>query len=518
MNKQQFYTFGGALLASTALTGAANAITFGRILSDTNMTFSSTPFSISNLLFSTTASTANTVTITPSRTRVGASFSNVYSVGTAPGTRFSVEISPTGGQFTSGTAALANAFFLSGISGAPTFVNTIAATICASAIGFGTQFVIDGCTANTTASNTNRSVHIGGLVFSGVTFTNASGLATAGNSISLTGRVYNTATGGNFEAQATNAVITSAAAVSAGITASANVTVSATTTPTAFTALQSSNIGTSTLTMDLIRVNVTANGALTADLSTLATPGNQLASARVTVTSAVLSGAGVHSVYVTSDGINHIGASSPLTQATVANFSGGTATFELTAAQMAGSFIVRVAFNGTGVIPQASNGTASVVFGAAAQATGSISGTTAATAQGGFRSEVNMFNSTAQGPFSSYLRIHNNGGVAGAVTITVHNDAHDSGAILGSAFTTAAIAANGTMQLSAADIEGTGTAGGKLPNGGANIPTTSRMGNYTLRVTGPIVGYVQHILFDGHTVADLSSFRNGGATAAGSVP
>src|SRR5688572_24388093 len=124
MNKQQLYTFGGALLASTALSGAAHAITFGKI-NNLLQGFSTTPFSITNTLFSTTASTANTVVITPGKTRVAATFSNIYSVATAPGTRFSVEISPTGATFGSSTAVLSNVNFLNSFSGVTTFTSTI---------------------------------------------------------------------------------------------------------------------------------------------------------------------------------------------------------------------------------------------------------------------------------------------------------------------------------------------------------------------------------------------------------
>jgi hypothetical protein len=99
------------------------------------------------------------------------------------------------------------------------------------------------------------------------------------------------------------------------------------------------------------------------------------------------------------------------------------------------------------------------------------------------------------------------------VTITIRNDAHDSGSVLGSAFTTAAIQPGATMQLSAAEMEST-TTSTKLPSGGANVPTASRFGSYTVSITGPIIGYVQHILFDGANVADLTAFRNGNANEA----
>jgi hypothetical protein len=514
MNKQQLYTFGGALLASTALSGAANALTWGKV--DTSLaSFTTTPFSIANTLFSTTASTANGVTITPGATRVAARFSNIYSSSTTAGTRFSVEITPTGATFTTGTATLANANFL--IANATgTFTNTFAAaTACGGVIGFGTQFVLDGCTAaaGTAGGAANTSLAISGLLFSGVTFTNASGLATAGSSISLTGRVYNTATAGNFEAAATGNVITSASPISVTVTAGSNVTVSATTTPTAFTALSSSNITNSTLTMNLVTVQVTATGALDDDLTTLATVGTETSTARITVTSSLLSSSAAVNVQ-----LDTIGASDA-TNSTVANFSGGSVTFVIADTDVQGSFTVRLAFSGTAQIPTASQGTVSLVLGAnaSAQSPGTFTGATAGANQGGFRAEVNMFNSSPNGPYSSYLRIHNNGGVAGAVTLTIRNDAHDSGAQLGSSFTTASIQPGGTMQLSAAEMEGTETST-KLPSGGANIPTAERMGNYTIQATGPIVGYVQHILFDGESVADLSSFRNGGATTSGATP
>jgi hypothetical protein len=517
MNKQQLYTFGGALLASTALSGAANALTWGKV--DGSLNWSTTPFSIANTLFSTTASTANTVSITPGAVRVAAKFSNVYSSSTASGTRFSVEITPSGAAFTTGTASLANAAFLINRADNASFTDTISASrACGGVIGFGTQFVLDGCTAaaGTVGGSVNHSVAIGGLVFSGVTFTNASGLATAGSSISLTGRVYNTATGGNFEQAAVGNVVTSAAPFTVTVTAASNVTASATTTPLAFTALSSSNISGSTLTMNLVTVHVTASGALDNDLTTLATAATETGSARITVSSSLLSSGAVATVHLDTS----LAAGTDLTNQTVANFSGGSATFEVATANLAGSFTVRVAFNGTTAIPTAAQGTTSVVFGTVNgfQAPGTFTGTAAGSNQGGFRAEVNMFNSSPNGPYSSYLRIHNNGGVAGAATITVRNDAHDSGAMLGSSFTTAAIQPGGTMQLSAAEMEGTDTASGKLPSGGANIPTASRTGNYTIQVTGPIIGYVQHILFDGESVADLSAYRNGGATGANDNP
>jgi len=170
-------------------------------------------------------------------------------------------------------------------------------------------------------------------------------------------------------------------------------------------------------------------------------------------------------------------------------------------------------FSGSAAIPAAAAGSVTVTANAGAgAATVTASGATAAITQAGFRASVNTFNASTNGPFGSFLRIHNNGGIAGPVTISLRNDDHTVGTALGSSFTTAAIQPNSTMQLSAAEMEGTATST-KLPQGGANVPVDSRVGSYSMTITGPITGYVQHILFDGNSVADLSGFRNAGQTS-----
>lgn len=507
MNKQQLYTFGGALLASTALSGAAHALTVGKVTA--SLGFTTTAISIANTLFSTTASTANTVTITPNSVRPAARFTNIYSVDTIAGTAFSVEFTPSGAEFTSGTPTLANAEFILGPS-VGTFTGTVdASAICSGVIGFGTNFVLDGCTAAAGTSGNSHSLNVVGVLFSGVTFTRASGLATAGGSVTLTGRVYNTSTSGTFEAAATGTIITSAVPVTVTVTAAANVVASATTTPTAFTELSTSNGGNGDLTMDLFSVATTATGALEEDLTSLADGTDVVSTAKLTITSSILSSGAVSSVELSSDGAG------TTTIGTVANFSGGSVTFALVAADFTGSLLVQAVFNGTTVIPEAAAGTVAIEIGGITgeQALAAASGATAAVTQGGFRGEVNTFNASTNGPFSSYLRIHNNGAVAGTVNVTIYNDDHTSGEMLGAAFTTASIQPGSTMQLSAAEMEGTATST-KLPSGGAGVPAASRVGSYTVKVTGPIVGYIQHILFDGESVADLSSFRNSGDTNA----
>ncbi|MDX2221964.1 MAG: hypothetical protein SFV21_04395, partial [Rhodospirillaceae bacterium] len=68
-----------------------------------------------------------------------------------------------------------------------------------------------------------------------------------------------------------------------------------------------------------------------------------------------------------------------------------------------------------------------------------------------------------------------------------------------------AVSAGGTIQISAANIET------------QSVPAiTPVLGQpYDVLVSGPITGYVQHMGFNATSgvITDLSSFRNGGATA-----
>jgi hypothetical protein len=428
------------------------------------------------------------------------SFSNQF----VAATLFTVEFTLNGARFVSGTQALANTDMLFRGTAGSTFLNTSGAAnvSCASTTALVDLFVINNCTAGTTNGLAgNISSLAGGMVFSGVNFNSASTLATIGNSVQLIGRIYNPSNPSQiFEPSATGTIITSASPVTATITAGTSQTVDATTTPLAFLAL------TNGLTITLATVSLTGTGAVAADLTTAVSPVATSSSARLSVTSALLSSGAVSSVRLTNSA-----GTAQLTITTTAVFSGGSVTFTLAQTDLS-TFAVSLAFSGSVQIPSAAAGTVTVTFGADndehVQALPSITGTTAATTQGGFNSEVNTFNSSGQAVFGfgSFLRIHNNGGIAGSVTVTVRNDMSTSGAVLGSAFSSSTIQPGGTLQLSADDLEG---------SSGANIPAAERVGLYTVQVTGPIVGYVQHILFNAVTgqVADLSSFRNSGDTA-----
>lgn len=513
MNKTQFITLGGALLASTALSSAASAGTIGKFADDGaggGGAFTTTAVSISNAVFSTTASTANSVVIGSSSNRkFGMRYSNTY----LGGTRFSTEFTLSGARFVQASLLVDHVAFkfatqASGTAGgADALASATAGTedYCVTQTALVELFVVDDC--RTTAVGGSFSTGISAIYFTGVTFNNASGLATVGSSVTMTGRVFNPASPTQvYESSSTGTILTSAAPMSIVVTAGDTVTASATATPVAFaylTAAQAQETG--ILSVRLATVTITANGVFQNDLTT-ASDASNLTTTSVTVSSTALSGASVSgvSVYAGANGF---------TTATAANFNGGSITFVLNNTDFiaADSFHVTVSFSGTAAIPAAVAGTVSGTADAGEQNV-AVSGATAAINQGGFRAEVNTFNASTNGPFSSYLRIHNNGVIAGTVTVTLKNDDHTSGATLGSSFTTAEIQPGGTMQLSAAEMEDS-AANAKLPSGGADVPAAERVGSYTINVSGPIIGYVQHILFDGDVVADLSSFRNDGQTA-----
>ncbi|MGE3335093.1 MAG: hypothetical protein AB7I36_15725 [Rhodospirillaceae bacterium] len=492
MNKTQFYTLSSALLASTALASTASAGTIGKFDATTDV-FSTVPSSISTSVFSTTASTANSIVIggnSASQAKFGMRYSNRFS-GT---TRWTTEFTISGANFVTAALTTANVTVMLATA---TDANTVAGsmtgtTSCATVTSLVDLFVVNDCAVS--GGNTFTLMTAYGVKFTGVTFNNASGLATAGGTVSLTGRVYNpTNTSQIFEASSTGTVITAAAPYLVTATAGASGTASATTTPVAFANLSAPNDG--SLSLRLVTLQISGTGAMGNALTAASVVATTVAgTTSISVASSILSSTAVQSVRLDA------AAGGVAAILTLANFSGGTVTFSVNNGLWGtgNSANVVVSFSGSQSIPAAAAGTLTSSIQHDQQAYTST-GATAAISQGGFRAEINTFNASTNGPFGSYLRLHNNGQVAGTVTITVRNDA--TGEVLGSSYTSASIAPNATVQLSALQIET-----------GANIPTASRSGSYTISVTGPIIGYAQHILFDGNSVADLSGFRNAGST------
>lgn len=509
MNKTQFYSLSSALLASTALASAASAGTIVRFDQEvqaaapgTAAVFNTSPVNIANTLFSTTASTANTVVFGSGNDRAnfGIKYANIYT-GT---TKWSTEFTISGARFVQASEQLANVQLLTvGTSNGTVTGFRTGDTHCATATALVDLFIINDCGSTTSVGvSTLSTTNIGALVFTGVTFNNASALATAGSSITLTGRVYNPSNPTQtFEAASSGTIVTSRAPFTVTVSTGGDAISNASTTPTAFTNLSTSNLGANNpLSLQLANVLFASAAAVDATLTTNVAI-TSVGTTAITVASSLLSASAVSRVYLNSAAAQQ--------SVTAAAYSAGQVTFTLNAAGVGAlannSFNIVAVFNGTDAIPEtsAAPGTISVAFPASngvagfPQGLATASGNIAAVSQGGFRTEVNTFNSSNNGAFKSYLRVHNNGNAAGTVTITVYNDAHTSGAAVGTPFTTASIAANGTLQLSAEDIET-----------GAAIAEADRTGNYTLKITGPILGYVQHFLFDGNFVADLTSFRN----------
>jgi len=518
MNKSQLYTLSGALLATTALASVAQAGTPGRVQASLGAAGSqliTTTANIANTLFSTTASTANGISFSGGS---GASGNTVYNpiavrfTNNLPSnTRFNADVYVTGAGFNNAQVQIAILAKLSSVT-ANTFTNTVTGA-CGSVTPLVDKILISNCQlssasgaqlgmGSTAAVGTGLSA---GLQLSGIIFNNASGLATVGSTISLSGQVKDNADPSTIlETISAGTVVTSAAPVTTTVTAATSGVTNPATTPTAFTSFSSGG-GNGNLTLTLATVSITGSGALGTDLSTIVSPDGGVAgsqavadSVTISVTSGVFSDDAAVNARMTD-------ANSAVTL-TPAAFSAGTASFSLAGATFAGANngvqTVTVEYNGTFAIDSVAAGTVAVAYGnkagtGHAQAAAAGSGATSAVSSGGFRAEFNTAQASGS-DFQSFIRIHNSGRAAGAVTVTVLNDA--TGASMGS-YTTSSIAVGQTLQIGMGDIET-----------GAGI--TNPSGQYTLQITGPIVGYAQHVLYNDTTgqFSDLSSFRNSGST------
>jgi len=508
MNRQQLFTASSVLLATTALSSAANAGTISAAVSPdgafTAKAFTAT--NIANTVFSTTAATANAVTV--GSTQIYVVFANNFT----PATKFSVELSPINAgliQTVDATILLTNTG-----SFAKNQWTVAATTACTSVTPLTTKIILDGCggTSNkisaTNGAANDVSAGYGGVLFSGVSFNNASGLASAGATIGVTGLVYNANnTSQTFENISSANVVVSATPILATVTAGGTATASASATPVAFAYFTT---GTNTLagvsSQILAFVELSSNATFAADLTTqvrssgAAGASQGVSSLSVTVTSTELSQASVLAIWTNTN--------TALYNGTVANFSAGVATFSIQPATGFTSFYIAVSFSGTAALSAASAGTVALAFGtgnAMQQVLPAVSGKTGSISLGGFNAELNTFLGSSNTSFSSFARIHNNGIIASTATVTVRNDA--TGASMG-VYTTASIATNQTLQISAKDIE---TGAGITPAAGVN---------YTLSISGAFSGYAQHIIFNPATgqLADLSSFRNRGAAGGVTTP
>jgi hypothetical protein len=511
MNRQQLYTLSGVLLASTALAGLAEAATVGNASAANGFGFSTSALKVANTIFSTTTSSADAVNV-GGDTAFVVKFSNQFTTST----KFSVEVDVAGANFNTSSIGDIELLVNDLGTGTNTFIAVFSAqpgSGCTAITPLVSKIIIDGCQlgtattpfTGTTGSGNNASAAAAGILLSGVTFNTANTLASVGNSITLSGSVYNTTNPSqSFESITSGAIITSAAPLTASVSACSNVVASPIATPAAFDYLSTTNLTTSNvLTMCLATVTITSSGALSSNLKPGAFAGidSVASSVQITVTDTALGSAAVGSVELLNPAGTVLLGGSFLNNGTVANFAGGAATFSLATVGNASNFTVQLAFTGSTPIPAAAAGNVTVAFGKGAvsslgQAAASGSGNTAQINRGGFNSELNTFLASSNTSFTSFARLHNMGATSGSAQVTVLNDA--TGAQLGSSFTTATIAAGQTLQLSNEDIEGS-----------AGITAAAGV-NYTIQITGPFIGYAQHIIFNPATgqLADLSGFRN----------
>jgi len=416
MNRQQLYTLSGVLLASTALAGLAEAATVGHSVANGG-SFTTSALKIANTIFSTTATSADTVNVGGEAAFV-VKFSNQFTTST----KFSVEIDIAGAQFNTSATGNINVLIADLGTNGGTFQSFIAAsTACSAITPLVSKIIIDGCQlsatalfSGTTGSLSNASAAAAGILLSGVTFNTANALATVGNTISLSGSVYNsTNPTQSFESITSASIVTSQAPLTVALTACTNVVAGPTATPAAFDYLSTTNAG-SQLSMCLATVTITSSGALSSVLATggFASIDTVATSVNVTITDTVLGSAAVATVSLTG--------STTANTSTAANFAGGSATFSIGSgagtAGAASNFTINLAFTGSTPIPAAAAGTVSLVFGkgtaASAQAVASATGGTAQINRGGFNSELNTFLTSSNLGYTSYARLHNMGATA----------------------------------------------------------------------------------------------------------
>jgi len=508
MNKYQLYTLGGALLAATSLSTAAQAGTVGNYNGAGNH-FTAGTLKISNTAISGTAATANAQTIGgAAAVNPGFLFSNSY----ANTFDLYITIPVTGASFVTTPNPVAS--YLISSAGVATVFTTVSAAslngLAPTVSALGNQIFISNVqvsfpTGSITGVGSYASAALVGVILDGITFTNAAGLATAGGTISIGATVASQSNQAQiYETIASAAIVTSQAPISTTISAGTAASVAVGSGTTQFVAFSS---GGSTIT--LASIAITGTGALTTDLSTTITADGSVAGTiaasdgiNVTVVSTALSDPAAASLTVATNG------TVVFSNATVANFSAGTATFSLsnTSVTYSGTVLVNLQYSGTTAISAAAAGTAALTYsigtGSSLVAPGSASGATTVISRSGLSAQVDWANSGTSSGFTSYVRIHNQGNVAATATIVVKKDTTDGSAIstLGT-YTTATVPAGGTIQVGVPTIE-------------SSLGITSPSGSYTLLVSGAFPGYLQHLSYNGSSLIDLDGFRQGGTGTA----
>jgi hypothetical protein len=450
-----------------------------------------------------------TATSTLGPMTIGLKFSNSYGGSLKP----NVTLTVTGAAFSSTSLngnSNANVKLLDDYgTGGGTLVSTLAGSgtaLCTVGVLTG-QIQINGCVAGPSASATvgagNASFVIGGMSISGVIFTAATGLATAGASITIGGSVFDSTNTNNvFETITPTAVVTSInQAVVAVLSGTATVNQGTGTIPYVTVSQTLTGVGGSTtagLTVELAAITITGTNAVGLDLTSYVPFASLVGGLGLVVTSPALSDPAISNVRFIGVGLNSVATATTLA---------GTATFtatQLTSANIygggggtSGTSYVQIEYNGTTSITGGALNATGVVATFAANggaAIAAVTGASSAVSRSGFSTQINSVLASSNTAATSYVRIVNGGSLAGAATITVNDGS--TGAKLGSAFTTASIPGLSTLQLSASQIE---TGAGFTPTAGET---------YTLSITGPLSGYVQHVTLNpGGVYTDFSGRR-----------
>lgn len=481
--KRQTLQIGSALLATTALSSLAVAGTVQTGSSTTGTgTVAITPVSLASSVFGSTGATA--VGLGPIAFNLD--FENTLT------TSIDVDLSATGAKFSASAGPVGLATYAMSTGSLALSLQVATGGTCTVQV-LTERILVDNCVGTTTSV-------IDVIQLSGIVFNQANGLSTAGNSIALSGIVTGNTGNQTFELISAANVVTSAnpVTVTAAAGNSGSFTINNTATPP-FSSLTipTSNTESASTRAIIGTVNVTSAGTVGTDLATPIAAANLSGGMVFNITHGVLT----DTAAVTD---LHLSASGAAGNQSVSGSALGTntASFSVAAANILGSFEVEVNFNGTTAISAWPAGTVAVAFTAGGQSASAPAGLTngalSAFSRGGFQAQINTAQSTAVGDFLSFVRITNNGSVAGTTSIQVANDA--TGSVYGT-FTTATLAPNSTVQIGMSQIE-------------AGVPIATPAGQYMLNVSGSISGYAQHVMLNtqSNTFVDLSGFRIGSAT------
>ena len=478
--KRQTLQIGSALLATTALSSVANAVSLTPFNTTSAQPATSlTAASLSAQVFG--ATTPEGVVLGPLNVNVDFTASL--------GLAFDVELTSTNSDFTNGGSTALEGVFAESAGGTFTAISSFSG--CTVTV-LQERILITDCLAVSAGVG-----NIDAIAVSGISFDEANGLATAGTSIALAGTVARSSNGEVLETIASTNVVTSADSIADVV----NTGTAGNILDTAVPAFSNLTGGAVALTLGSV---VTSNaGTVGTDLTTAV----DAAGASFTSLTSALEIVVTHGVLTdaATSALSYTDPSAAVTSVVPSNFNGNVSSFNFTPGTTPiGSFDIAVHFDGTTAISGWAAGTVDVTYsrGENVNLAGnpSLSGALASLSRGGFGVEINSAQSSAGSgadKFQSFVRIVNNGAVAGAATIVVLNDA--DGSVLGT-YVTESIPAGATLQVGMPEIE---TGAGITP-----------AGKYGLSLSGPITGYAQHVVYNSLTdgFTNLSGFRIGSGT------